>query len=221
MKCLAVNTATRVMSVALLDEGKTLHYFETAEMRDQGNMLLAHVREGLKTAGLTFDDLDLLAVVTGPGSFTGIRIGLAAMRALALAAGKPVIGVSSFDMFAHTVAGHMNVVAVESWREELYFTAYDDAGHVVMPPMNVTPDEFCKHIPADARVIISGDAGDAVAALLPSAQLSSHVGTAVDAGLRAIETFKRGGGAHDKPVPFYLRAADVTISSKPARKLQD
>src|SRR3989338_6128567 len=103
MKCLAVNTATTVLSVALLDGGKVLHVFQTPETRDQGNLVLGHVREALDARGLSFPDLDLLAVVTGPGSFTGIRIGLSAMRGLALAASLPLIGATSFDIFAAPV----------------------------------------------------------------------------------------------------------------------
>ena len=100
LKCLAVNTATKVLSLALVEGEEVLHFYETAETRDQGNLLLGHIQSGLKKSNLGFADLDVLAVVTGPGSFTGIRIGLATMRGIALAADKPLIGLSSFDMFA-------------------------------------------------------------------------------------------------------------------------
>ena len=93
MICLAVNTANTLLSVALSRDGAVLWHFESTETRDQGNLLLQQAKQGLAGAGLGFSDLRLLAVTTGPGSFTGIRIGLAAMRGLSLAAKVPVLGV--------------------------------------------------------------------------------------------------------------------------------
>lgn len=139
MKCLAVNTANTILSLALTDGDRVLQTFESAETRDQGNLLLRHIRDALDKEKLKFEDLNLFAVVTGPGSFTGIRIGLATMRALSMAAKVPVIGVSSFEMFASPKSGHVNIIAVESWREELYFQALDGGGNEVIAPINVSP----------------------------------------------------------------------------------
>lgn len=220
MKCLAVNTATATLSVAILDGDKTLFHFTTPEMRDQGNILLAHVKRGLAECGLAFADLDLLAVVTGPGSFTGIRIGLAAMRGLALAAGKPLVGVTSFEMFAAMKSGAVNAVAVESWRDELYLAAVDDKGATVAAPVNTTPESFVAHLPKDRPVIISGDAAQKLAVLLPQAAVSADEGDACAVAKIAQEKFRKTG-AGEKPVPYYMRNADVTVSSKPVKKLKD
>lgn len=208
MICLAVNTATTVLSVALLEDEKVLHLFETAETRDQGNLLLKHVGEALKKTGRSYNDIDLLAVVTGPGSFTGIRIGLAAMRGIALAAAKPIAGLTSFEMFAENHEGKINAVAVESWREELYFTAYDAEGKTLLPPVNETPELFAARMAGmEGDIFISGDAAQKLAEFLPQAQVSPKTGNAVNAGLLAM---RKGAGA-EKPLPFYLREADVTF----------
>jgi tRNA threonylcarbamoyladenosine biosynthesis protein TsaB len=201
MKCLAVNTATTVLSVAIVEDGRALYLHESAETRDQGNLLLRHIQEGLEKNGLTFADLDLLAVVTGPGSFTGIRIGLAAMRGIALAAGKPVVGVSSFDMFG--VPGTMNLVAVESWREELYFRlSGEDA-------VNETPEAFARRRADFFSVVVSGDAAEKIMPLLPGAVLHKGTANAADVARLAMKM-----PAGEKPVPFYLREADVTVKAK-------
>ncbi len=220
MKCLAVNTATATLSIAILDDDKTLFHFATAETRDQGNVLLTHIRRGLAECGLTFSDLDLLAVVTGPGSFTGIRVGLSAMRALALAAGKPIVGITSFEMFAQPEPGVLNAIAVESWREELYLTAVDDTGRMAVAPTNTAPEVFAAQLPKALPVVISGDAKRALAAHLPEARLAAEEGDARTVGRIALQKFN-AMGADGKPLPYYMRNADVTISSKPVKKLKD
>src|ERR1700722_15724387 len=135
-----------MLSLALVEDGKVLHFYETAETRDQGNLLLGHIQSGLKKNNISFADLDVLAVGTGRGSFTGIRIGLATMRGIALAADKPLIGLSSFDMFAVRGADAINIIAVESWREELFFSVLGEGGHPLIACGNETPPVFAQRL---------------------------------------------------------------------------
>ncbi|MBI3442128.1 MAG: tRNA (adenosine(37)-N6)-threonylcarbamoyltransferase complex dimerization subunit type 1 TsaB [Proteobacteria bacterium] len=219
MKCLAVNTATKILSIAIVEDGRVIHSFATPEMRDQGNVLLDHIRSGLARNDLDFPDLDLLAVVTGPGSFTGIRVGLAAMRGIALAANKPLVGLSSFDMFAVRTADAINIIAVESWREELYFAVLDEDGHPLIECMNETPGVFSRQFqPIGQNIVISGDAREAVAGLFRGAQLAKKDATAADAAQLAIQKFQKGG-SFVRPVPYYLREADVTVSARVSKAL--
>lgn len=219
MKCLAVNTANAVLSVALHIDGDVAYHFTTEETRDQGNLLLNHAAAGLKTAGIGYADLDLMATVTGPGSFTGIRIGLAAMRALAMASGKPLIGLSSFDLFATPRDGHVNVMAVEAWREELYLQIDNQ------PPVNETPQAFLPRMAAYAGrpVIVSGDAAAKMAAVLPDAEIVMPAADARRLAELAIKKFEKEGvdaALQHRPVPFYLRDADVTISARQNRHIE-
>ncbi|MEZ0226096.1 MAG: tRNA (adenosine(37)-N6)-threonylcarbamoyltransferase complex dimerization subunit type 1 TsaB [Alphaproteobacteria bacterium] len=216
MKCLAVNTANMILSLALTDGERVLQTFESAETRDQGNLLLRHIKEALAKENLKFGDLNLFAVVTGPGSFTGIRIGLATMRALSMAAKVPVVGISSFEMFTAPKPGHVNLIAVESWREELYFHALDGKGAEVIPPVNVSPEEFVKKLEGmKESFVISGDAAGKLHALLPNARLSSHHPAAAHVAHLAVKSFHAAGRA-ERPLPFYLREADVTMAKSKA-----
>jgi len=215
MKCLAVNTATTILSVALTEDDKVLYRFATAETRDQGNVIIYHAKESLKQAQLSFADLDLLAVVTGPGSFTGIRIGLAALRGMAMAAQKPLIGLSSFDLFAAPVAGGRNIIAVESWRQELYFQS--DHGTAV----NETAEDFAKKIRDDGTpIVISGDAAQKLLPFLPQATVFDGLPDAVTLSQRAMQKYRTEGAAAQRPAPFYLRPADVTLSDKKPRNVE-
>lgn len=223
MKCLAVNTATKTLSLAIVDNEKVLHRFETPDMRDQGNLLLQHIQDGLKKNNLSYADLDVLAVVTGPGSFTGIRVGLATMRGISLAADKPLIGITSFDMFARPGKDIVNVVAVESWREELYFAVLDEEGHPFIPCMNVTPEVFHQRfqheLPGIQEVVISGDAKMTASPFFPQGTCVDEDANAVDVARVALKRFSYGG-TFAKPVPYYMRNADVTISAKKSRTLK-
>lgn len=212
MKCLAVNTANMLLSLALTDWDRVLQHFESTETRDQGNLLLRHIKEALDKEKLRFEDLNLFAVVTGPGSFTGIRIGLATMRALSMAAKVPVVGISSFEMFAAPRAGHVNLIAVESWREELYFQALDGKGAEVIPPVNVSPEDFVKKLEEmKEQFTISGDAAEKLRTLLPKAALSNHHPAAAHVAQLGVKAFQSAGRA-ERPLPFYLREADVTVA---------
>lgn len=208
MKCLAVNTANSVLSLALLVDGKVAYFFETRETRDQGNLLISHAQRALAAAGYGFQDLDVLGVGIGPGSFTGIRIGIAAMRGIALASGKPLLGISSFDLFAETAADVKNIVAIESWREELYLQLNGQM------PVNVPPADFARDLEDGAGYAISGDARDKLAVALPKASVSSRDPDARDLAALTVKRFTEEGAPKESPVPFYLREADVTLSTK-------
>jgi tRNA threonylcarbamoyladenosine biosynthesis protein TsaB len=213
VKILAVNTANTLLSVALADGEKLVHLYESEETRDQGNLLLKHVQTALETAQLAHRELDLLAVVTGPGSFTGIRIGLATMRAMAMAAGVPVIGISSFDLFAAPKDGHANIICVESWRDELYFQVNGAAGDIALPPVNVTPEDFMPKLSGVAGpYILSGDAAGKMKGLLPDAVLNDAKTNAAHVARVAARKFSASGKTTERPVPFYLREADVTMA---------
>jgi tRNA threonylcarbamoyladenosine biosynthesis protein TsaB len=226
MKCLAVNTATKILSLALVEGEKALHFYETTETRNQGNLLLGHIQQALKKNNLDFADLDVLAVVTGPGSFTGIRVGLATMRGIALAAGKPLIGFSSFDMFAVHGMDAVNIVAVESLRDELYFAVMDEDGPLIACS-NETPEAFVQRfrheLPGDHPLCLSGDAAAVMTKFFPQTALADKEGNALNIAHLALHKFKEAGAGatFPNPTPYYLREADVTISSKIARTVKE
>ncbi len=100
MKVLAIDTALDACSVALVRDGGTLTSRSEQMQRGQAERLAPLVREAVAEAKLPFAELDRIAVTTGPGSFTGVRVGLSFARALALALGKPCVGVSTLEALA-------------------------------------------------------------------------------------------------------------------------
>lgn len=113
MLILAFDTATSVATAALVHDGDVL-----AERRGEARALLADVDGMLGGGDLTPADVDALAVGVGPGSFTGVRIGLAAAQGMALALGVPVAGVSTLDALAHHSPGA--VAVIDARRNEVF-----------------------------------------------------------------------------------------------------
>ena len=103
MRLLALDTATAACSVALWRDGAVLARRFEAMLRGQSEALMPMVGAVLAEAGCGFKDLDAIAVTVGPGAFTGLRIGLAAARGMALAAELPLIGVTTLEAVVHGV----------------------------------------------------------------------------------------------------------------------
>ena len=121
MKILALDSATSACSAAVWADGRVMARRHAEMARGQSEALVPMVAEVMAEVGLGFADLDLLAVTVGPGAFTGIRIGLAAARALALAAGLPLAGVSTLEAVAAAAPadGRPLLVVLDSKREEI------------------------------------------------------------------------------------------------------
>ncbi|MDN5347102.1 MAG: tRNA threonylcarbamoyladenosine biosynthesis protein TsaB [Clostridia bacterium] len=126
MRVLGLDSATRVAGVALVDENNLIAelFFNTPQ--DHSRRLLPLLDELLSRAGLTFDDLDGLAVSIGPGSFTGLRIGLATAKGLAQVTGKPLVGIPSLDALASNVWGWPGLICpvINARRQEVYAAVY-------------------------------------------------------------------------------------------------
>lgn len=220
MRVLAVNTAAARLSIALVEgdaeQGITCDLLQSdiEEPRDQGNFLLHTIADGLKKNNVSFGDLDHMVAVTGPGSFTGIRIGLAAMRGFSLASGVRLSGMTSFDIYSTVkTARQYQLVVMESWREELYFKLDDQA------PFNVSPVDCVQALARtgiEARdITLMGDAASKMAELLPDALVNKTLPTARDLAHLALTRPDLCGEA----TPFYLRDADVSFG-RPNRTLQ-
>jgi tRNA threonylcarbamoyladenosine biosynthesis protein TsaB len=145
---LAADTSTPVGSLALLrDEAILVEVLESARITRTGRLLPA-IAALLAQAELTLADVDAFAVVHGPGSFTGVRVGLATIKGLAFAAGKPACGVNSLEAIAHALRfSALPVCPVLDARKGQVFAALfegDGAGGLVRVrgDVSVPPDEL-------------------------------------------------------------------------------
>lgn len=130
MRMLAVDTSTASGSVALLDGEALTAEWTLLSARTHNRRLLDGVDRILAEAGWTLEDVDAFAVTTGPGSFTGIRIGLSTMKAVAWAQGKPLVGVGTLEALAAPLAWTPHAVCpvIDARKNEVYAALYRPDG---------------------------------------------------------------------------------------------
>ena len=126
MKILAVDTATKSCSVAIVDKESLLAEMTVVNEQTHSKHLLDMVRLVVKHSGLNLSDLNGFAVTRGPGSFTGLRIGISSVKGFAAAQGKPIVGVSSLDVLARQVSFSPYLISslIDARRDEVYSARY-------------------------------------------------------------------------------------------------
>lgn len=213
MNILAIDTALAACSVAVLGEGRSVSRVEPMP-RGHAEALMPLVAEVLAEAGIGYAAIDRFAVTVGPGTFTGVRVGVAAVRGMALATGRPAIGISTLEGIAAThlaLAGAPQPVAVvmDARREEVYAQCYSADGRPLDEARAVAVDHLAASLPADV-----GTAVGTASAML--AEEAGRIGrTVLTAGaiawpdpvvLGRLAAVRRAG---DPPSPFYLRPPDA------------
>jgi tRNA threonylcarbamoyladenosine biosynthesis protein TsaB len=207
MIVLALDTAGVDCAAAVYDSGTDSVLGEVTETIGRGHaeLLMAILDRALAKAGVALQSIDRIAVSIGPGSFTGIRVGVAAARGFALSLGIPSVGVTTLEIIAsahlENKSGTPVLAAMDAKRGEVYLQSFDSHGHAVGEPMAATLE--------DAQAIAAGFPGDIVgsgAPLLkgePPGEASDSFPIAVIArlGARAL--------VGEKPKPLYLRGPDV------------
>ncbi len=103
MKVLAVDTSSAVAAAAVMEDGKLLGEYSINHKKTHSQKLMPMIRELLKSLELTPSHMDVFAASIGPGSFTGLRIGVTTIKAMAYAAGKPVAGINTLDALAYNI----------------------------------------------------------------------------------------------------------------------
>ena len=126
MIILAVDTATTSCSVALIDEKSVLVEITLLREETHSKHLMNMIHTAIGFSGLGFSDLDGFAVVRGPGSFTGLRIGIATVKGLAVGFKKPLVGISSLEALAMQVSNWPYLICplLDACRGEVYFAGY-------------------------------------------------------------------------------------------------
>jgi universal bacterial protein YeaZ len=192
MLILAADTSLPILSVALVLDDTLIGAVALEGRHSRNEKLLPAVDWLLTEAAIERTAIDLFAVTRGPGSFTGVRIGLATMQGLALALGKPVCAMSTHEAVAPQ-SGRMAIVD-DAGRGEFYVSMFED-GREVVPPHLATGDDV--------------DALDNVTRVADVAQ-SSNVALGCARRARAIALRGEGDRYHDI-TPIYVRLAEAEV----------
>src|SRR3954449_1328999 len=140
MLVLAIDTALDACAAAVLDTdaAKIIAQESQAMKRGHAEALMPLIARVMKLSGIAFTLLDRVAVTKGPGSFTGLRVGLSAARGIALAAGKPVVGLTTLTAYAAPFVGenseHPIVSAVDARHDHVYFQGVSGDGSSLIKP---------------------------------------------------------------------------------------
>jgi tRNA threonylcarbamoyladenosine biosynthesis protein TsaB len=212
VKLLALDTALGGCSVALLDGDVILaHIFEPMD-RGHAERLAPMVDEAMKSAKASFPSLQRLAVTTGPGTFTGQRVGLAFMRGLRLALHIPLIGVTTLEAIASAAmqeAGKSEAAVIHDARREEAYLLLKEEEAIVQQPVVLPFGDAIERIRAFGPCVLAGTgAADSFERLGPGYTLS---GIRQPDALWVARLAQRLPEPKDAPGPLYLRAPDAKL----------
>jgi tRNA threonylcarbamoyladenosine biosynthesis protein TsaB len=224
MITLAIDTATKTAGVALLrDETILVEYFFNLPVNHSETVLPA-VHQGLSVAGIGIDDVDLFALTVGPGSFTGLRIGSSTVKGLALATGKPVVGVSTLEALAYNVIEYPGLICpmLDARKGEIYAALYRSNGEglfdAVLGEKATTPGDILDRIDGEALFLGEGlnDHSERIQERLSGrARFAPSNRQTVRASSVALIGMKKYGGGERLDVvsfvPRYLRRSEAEV----------
>ena len=212
MKLLAIDTASVICAACVYDTVARQEDGRAVLDLGKGHAehLMAVVGNAMQRAKITFPEFDAVAVSIGPGSFTGVRVGVAAARGLAMALKVPAIGVTTLEALAAEARQRFGDVpvmsALDAGRGEINAAVYGETGATLVEPTVMTLDEAVLLARRRSTVVV-GSAGPRIAVELPAVKTGSTSATADIGYYAAIAAGRDAGG--EKPRPLYLRGADA------------
>lgn len=216
MRILAIDTSCGAASVAVVESGRVdpLAVISRTMARGHAEALAPMVEEAMGSIEGGVASLDRIAVTTGPGSFTGIRVGLALARAMGMALGIPVVGVSTLAAFAAQLLAtpRQGVIApaIDARHGSVYFQLFESSGRPLGPPRCDALRECVRQI-GDGPALLAGDAAIQLAAEAHRAGLPYDLQSSTDAP--DIVAVARMGLALDPAAnparPLYIKPPDA------------
>jgi len=221
MVILALDTTTPAGSCALVVNGVVEREEASDVSRPPATRLPLDLMSILEHGSVKLGDVDAFAVATGPGSFTGLRIGIATMQGLAFAAGKPLIGVSALDALARIAlaeaAGRRIATWVDAWRGEVYAALYDD-DRELEGPVVASADKVLNSLKGTSTLFVGDGARtyrDEIHRTMGDAGCVAGIPTPLLAGTIAMLAAVRAGDAYSPPHairPLYVRRTDAELA---------
>ena len=227
MKILAIETATVAGSVAVVDDNKGLIGEIKVDVKiAHSERLMSSVEWLLRASGISIEEIDALAVSIGPGSFTGLRIGLSTAKGLSYATNKPIVPVPTIDAFAASLpfCSHLICPMLDARKNEVYAGLYKWEVRLlrkILPATAINPGELLEQI--RGPVVLMGDATVTYKQLItdilktnaifaPPSKMSPSASTVAEMAIEKINQ-----GIITDPIsltPFYIRKSEAEIRWK-------
>lgn len=202
---LAIDTSTGPCSVAIWGESRIKAYIENTGAVMQSRHIVPMIEDALKQSGITYRDLASVVASVGPGSFTGIRVGLATARGIAFSAGIPGAGYTTLDVLAHATGRAGRVLALlNAGKGEYYYQGFE-GGRPLFAPRLGTLEAILKDTPGPATFAGNADLNAAgyVRRNVTFPRADALASLAATAAADALELR-----------PFYIRAPDAKLPAK-------
>ncbi len=224
MKILAVDTSSIVATAAIIDDHKLICEYILNNKKTHSQKIMPIINEILQSSELGINDIDLFAAANGPGSFTGLRIGVATIKGLAHATQKPVVGVSTLEGLAYNIpfSPHALYPIMDARREQVYNAVYKwESGNLVSieGPRAISIDALIEEIrEKNEMVVFNGDGVNPFMDILKSklrdlcmfAPLSYRMQRASSIAELALIKAQHGETeSYETFAPFYLRKSQA------------
>ena len=159
MKILAIDTSTTHSSCSVMEDNNIVGDFSISQSMSHNEILLVMVDEVLKKLNIDIEDIDLFVAVTGPGSFTGIRIGVTVVKALAMALNKPIVAVNTLEALSFGVfSDKKKIPLIDARGERVYYGVYEGINNKnIVAPALLTIDELLEEFSDKGEFVFVGD----------------------------------------------------------------
>ena len=216
---LALDTAGPACQAVVSRAGRVIAARSVRMLRGHGEALVPMVESVLAENGMDYEDLDGLAVTIGPGSFTGMRVALAAARSFSVTLNIPLAGIGTLEALAVSDALESSITAVrcvsiDARNHLVYAQRFDSEGTAMESPAVMADLVFASSVPEGARLV--GPATPIIAALARAAGKPVTLGETADVpSMDALAQLSVLGMGDEIPKPLYLKAADA-VAAKPS-----
>ena len=226
MKILAIDTSSKICSVSILENEKVIIEKHNDDEKTHSQKLMPIIDETFKQANLTLDDIDLLACCQGPGSFTGIRIGISTVKAFADVKNIPVIGVTSLEALCYNIKNNGLIASIiDAKHDNVYFGLYkfeNTSLSAMETPLSCTITSAIEILKkySNEEITLVGDGTIVYHNLLKKelsnihfAQENENLQTSISVGLSALSKYNNSNYSPTFSVsPIYLKKSEAEIN---------
>lgn len=221
MKILAVDSTAEVCSVAVCNEERLISEITINTGNTHSQTLLPALEQALKLADMKIDDIDIFACSTGPGSFTGVRIGVATIKGVAYGKGKPCVSVSTLEALAFNIKGYDGILCpvMNARRSQVYNALFKYESGVIKrlcPDRALSIEELDNELSnSEFPIYLSGDGYDVTLKGFKKTQCNDvpqrlRMQSGYSVAMCALEKFKSGEFLGDTEItPIYLRPSQA------------
>ncbi len=162
---LNIDTATEYATISIAEDGKVLQLLENNKQKEHASFLHTGIKQLLNSCASTVKDITAIAVINGPGSYTGIRVGMASAKGLCFALHKPLITINTLTVMAHSALQNSNTInsllcpLLDARRMEAFFALYDSQLNILISPRVIElHDNFLKEFLDANKILFIGNA---------------------------------------------------------------